>query len=126
MFISCIERISYTGGILGCFKNESNNQKILLLICKDLNIGALDAYFYLFYRLQLSEHSCIAANLTRFLRSYFENMNSEILHQLAFLNETWMFSSGSESKIWNGGTSQSVKKRSPTQSTRYSIFDAGA
>jgi len=44
IFISYIERISNVG-ILGCFKNESSNQKVQLLICNYLTIVALDTYF---------------------------------------------------------------------------------
>jgi hypothetical protein len=42
-----------------------------------------------------------------------------------FLVETWVYANGSESKIWRDGTSQSVKKRGLTTSTRYIILHAG-
>jgi len=44
-----------------------------------------------------------------------------------FLDETWAFASGRESKIWNYGTRPSAKKRRrwPTLSTRYIIVHAG-
>jgi len=38
------------------------------------------------------------------LISYSENMNSEILHQVVFLDDTWVFASVPESKIWNDDT----------------------
>jgi hypothetical protein len=85
----------------------------------------LDSYFYLFSRQQLFEQPHIAASCISFLRSYFENMNLEVPHQLVFLDETWVYANGSESKIWSDGTSQSVKKRGQTTSTRYIILHSG-
>jgi hypothetical protein len=85
----------------------------------------LDSYFYLFSRQQLFEQPHIAANHISFLRTYFENMNSEVPHKVVLLDETWVYANGSESKIWSNETSQSVKKRGLTTSTRHIILHAG-
>jgi hypothetical protein len=85
----------------------------------------LDSYFYLFSRQQLFEQPHISPNHISFLRTYFENMNLEVPHQVVFLDETWVYANGSESKIWRDGSSQSVKKRGLTTSTRYIILHAG-
>jgi hypothetical protein len=82
-------------------------------------------YFYLFSRQQLFEQPHTATSHISFLRSYFENMNLEVPHQVVFLDKTRVYMNGSESKIWSDGTSQSVKKRGPTTSTRYFILHAG-
>jgi hypothetical protein len=42
------------------------------------------------------------------------------------VDKTWEFSSGSESKIWNNGTSQAANKMRPTPCTRYITAHAGA
>jgi hypothetical protein len=52
-------------------------------------------------------------------------MNLEVPHQVVFLHKTWVYSNGSESKIWSDGTRQSVKKGGPRTSTRYNILHAG-
>jgi hypothetical protein len=52
-------------------------------------------------------------------------MNLEIPHQVVFLDETWVYANGSESKIWSNGTSWAAKKRRPTTSTRYIILHTG-
>jgi hypothetical protein len=52
-------------------------------------------------------------------------MNSEVPHQVVFLGETCAYADGSELKMWSDGTSQSVKKRRPTTSTRYIVLHAG-
>jgi hypothetical protein len=59
------------------------------------------------------------------LRSYFADINLEVPHQVVFLDETWVYANGSESKMWSDGTSQSVKKRGPTTSSRYIILHDG-
>jgi hypothetical protein len=56
--------------------------------------------------------------------SYFENMNLDVPHQVVFLVETWVYTNGSELKMWIDGTSQSFMKRRPT-STRYIVLHAG-
>jgi hypothetical protein len=53
----------------------------------------------------------IAASRISFLRSYFENMNLEVPHQMVFLDETWVYANGSELKMWSDGTSQSDSKK---------------
>jgi hypothetical protein len=52
-------------------------------------------------------------------------MNSEIPHQVVFLDESWVFATGSESKICHGGTSQSTKMRGLTTSSGHIIVHAG-
>jgi hypothetical protein len=52
-------------------------------------------------------------------------MNLEVPHQVVFLDGTWVYANGSELKMWSDGTSQSVKKRRPTTSTRYIVLHAG-
>jgi hypothetical protein len=52
-------------------------------------------------------------------------MNLEVSHQVVVMVETWENANDSESKMWSDGTSQSVKKRRPTTSTRYIILHAG-
>jgi len=52
-------------------------------------------------------------------------MNLEIMCHIVFLDETWVFSSGSEFKIWSDSPSQFAKKRRPAPSTRSIIIYAG-
>jgi hypothetical protein len=85
----------------------------------------LDFYLYLFSRQQRFGQSHIAASHISFLKTYFENMNSEFPHQLVFLDEAWANVNGNVSKIWNDGISQSVKKMGATVSTRYIILCGG-
>jgi hypothetical protein len=59
----------------------------------------------LFYSLQLFKQPHVAVSFIMFLRIYFENMNSEVPHEVVFLDEIWVFSNSSESKIWDDGTS---------------------
>jgi hypothetical protein len=90
-----------------------------------LNIKALDSYFYLFYRQQLFEQPHIAASHISFLRSYFENINLEVPHQVVFMDETRVYANGNESKIWNDVTSQSIKKTRPGRSKMCIMLHAG-
>jgi hypothetical protein len=122
MFIPYIESTSYVGGICGIFKSENNNQEIGLLICIYLNIGALDTYFWLVYRLQLFEQLHIAANLIKFLRSYSENMNSEIQHEEVLLDEICVFANSSNSKIWNVAIASLLRRRGQHQVSGMLLF----
>jgi hypothetical protein len=61
----------------------------------------------------------------RILKSYFENIDLEVPHQIVFLDEIWMYADGSESKLWSDGTGYSVMKRKQTTSAKYIIQHAG-
>jgi hypothetical protein len=50
----------------------------------------MGSYFYLFSRQHLFEQHHIAASHISFLRTYFENTNLEVPHQVVFLDETWV------------------------------------
>jgi hypothetical protein len=48
------------------------------------------------------------------LTNYFEHLNLESLDQVVFLDETWVFTKGTDSKMWSNSTSQAARKRRPT------------
>jgi hypothetical protein len=98
---------------LHLFLNENNNQAI------ELMIKCWDYLFWLYYR-QLFEQPHIAASHILFLTNYSENMNiKKIPRQVAFIDATWVFASGSNIKVWSDSTSLCARKRRPPSSTRY-------
>lgn len=77
-------------------------------------------------RRALMERSNIVTKRSQFLRKYRENKNSPVSRTVVFLDETWIFSKGSESKSWQDDDVRSVRKPQGFDGKRFIVLDAGS
>lgn len=76
-------------------------------------------------RRALMEKTNIAAKRSEFFRKYKDNKNSPFQRELVFLDETWIFSKGSQIKSWQDDSTKSVRKPGGFDGKRFIVLHAG-
>ncbi|KAJ8942070.1 hypothetical protein NQ318_004095 [Aromia moschata] len=77
-------------------------------------------------RRALMEKTNIALLRCEFLRKYMVNRNSNTSRQLVFLDETWIFAKGNQTKSWQDESKKSVRKPEGYEGKRFIVLHAGS
>ncbi|KAI4463747.1 ig(immunoglobulin) and lrr(leucine rich repeat) domain [Holotrichia oblita] len=76
-------------------------------------------------RRALVEKNDIAVLLFSFLRKYQTILTCSLQRDIVFLDETWIFSKGSQTKSWQDGNIKSVRKPEGYDGKRFIVLHAG-
>nr|CAD7206065.1 unnamed protein product [Timema douglasi] len=77
-------------------------------------------------RKALMEEPNICAKRICFLREYLQHMSDSIYVDFVYLDETWIFSRGTTSKIWQDNTKFTRKRQSMNDCKRFIVLHAGS
>lgn len=74
----------------------------------------------------LVERLHIASMRSLFLRKYINNMNCPLSRELVFIDETWIYAKGSQTRSWQDNSVKSVRKPEGYDGKRFIVLHAGS